>query len=601
MRLIDTWTLELLEFFGDEIPKRYAILSHTWEGEEVTFQDWQDLSVARKKKGFFKIDMACRQAQRHDLDYLWVDTNCIDKTSSSELSEAINSMFSWYEKATICYAYLTDVRPMPPEWDKMTEEYVQHFCQSKWFTRGWTLQELLAPVELTFYSRDWSKIASRKTMAGVISETAEIEPRYLLNNSLLKEASVAEKMSWVSRRVTTRIEDMAYCMLGIFDINMPLLYGEGSKSFTRLQEEIIRTSNDHTIFCWSWIDLVPPGWVSLLAPCPQAFRNSGNFVSADYHMVSKPTFKMTNAGLSITLPIVQAWSYYLGVLNARIRHGRRDNVARLACVPILGHLDMENYGERRRGFMKRIPFPPGPVSVYSPWVLCQSRLYIRSNPGSTGIPDQEPPSNSPRAPLYSFLLTFDNVEQLLGDKIRTLGTVRSKQFNGICLMESAKVHIWTESYPPQAFDRSKSCIALSLTSLCSGALIRFGMNAQSRFIFIGVVLRANRPYRLCGIVPACFVEAARSESELLNEVIKVARKKEENCDFDWKYGIGIAIGEAVCDDSGMISVVYVTCERWHVGLDVEAELDTDDDDHSDISTISGYERGPCKLFSPEDI
>ncbi|KAI7782794.1 hypothetical protein LA080_012835 [Diaporthe eres] len=261
MRLIDTRTLELCESFGDKIPKRYAILSHTWEDEEVTFQDWQDLSVARKKKGFFKISMACKQAQKHDLDYLWVDTNCIDKTSPSELSEAINSMFSWYQKATICYTYLADVRTMPPEWDEMTVE--------------------------------------------VISETAKIKSKYLSDNNLLRKASVAEKMSWVSRRVTTRIEDMAYCMLGIFDINMPLLYGEGSKSFIRLQEEIIRTSNDHTIFCWTWIDLVPPGWVSLLAPCPQAFRNSGNFISADYHIVSKPTFKMTNAGLSITLPISQ--------------------------------------------------------------------------------------------------------------------------------------------------------------------------------------------------------------------------------------------------------------------------------------------------------
>lgn len=94
MRLINTRTLKLLEFIGDNIPKRYAILSHRWDDEEVTFQDWQNLRVAKKKKGFFKIDMACKQAQKHDLDYLWVDTNCIDKTSSSELSEAINSMFS---------------------------------------------------------------------------------------------------------------------------------------------------------------------------------------------------------------------------------------------------------------------------------------------------------------------------------------------------------------------------------------------------------------------------------------------------------------------------------------------------------------------------
>lgn len=602
MRLINTRTLELSEFFGDNIPKRYAILSHRWEDEEVTFRDWQDLTVAKKKKGFFKIGMACKQAQMHGLDYLWVDTNCIDKTSSSELSEAINSMFSWYQKATICYAYLTDVRPMPPEWDEMTEDYVQHFCQSKWFTRGWTLQELLAPGELTFYSRVWSKLASRTTMAGVISETAKIEQKYLFDNSIIKDASVAEKMSWVSRRVTTRIEDMAYCMLGIFDINMPLLYGEGSKAFTRLQEEIIRTSNDHTIFCWTWNHLVPPDWVSLLAPCPQTFRNSGNYVTADNHLVSKLTFKMTNAGLSITLPIVQAWSYYLGVLNAS--NGHR---ARFTCVPIQGRLDTD--GPRSRaGLMERISFPPGPVTVYAPWVLCQSRLYIRSDrePSRIYHPDLLPPMDYPRAPLYFFLLAFDNVEKLIDDETRSLGIIRSKHFNGICLMESANDVIWTKVYPPEAFDRQKSCIELSLTRLYSGALIRLGMNAQSRVLFIGVVLRANRPYRFCGIVPRSIVRASRSESEMLSRVISAAREKEENCDVSWGYGIGMTMGEPVFTDSGTISVTYITCERKHVGVDVlqttsadEAEPDTDNDARSDI-TVAGYRMDPCRLFRSED-
>lgn len=400
-------------------------------------------------------------------------------------------------------------------------------------------------------------------MARVISETAKIKSKYLSDNNLLRKASVAEKMSWVSRRVTTRIEDMAYCMLGIFDIDMPLLYGEGSKSFIRLQEEIIRTSNDHTIFCWTWIDLVPPGWVSLLVPCPQAFRNSGNFISADYHIVSKPTFKMTNACLSITLPIIQTWSYYLGVLNAEYRHGRTDDVAGLACVPILGHLEMEIDGERRPAFMKRIPLPPSPVYVYSSWALCQSRLYIRSNPDSNEIRGQEPPFDFPRAPSHSFLLAFDNVEQLPDQDTRTLGTVRSKPYKGNYLMGLAKDFIWTDVYPPQAFDDSKSCLMLSLTSLCTGALIRIGLNEQSRVIFIGVVLRANRPYRFCGIVPRSIVEAARSDSELLSKVIKIAREKEKNCNFSWNYGIGFIMGEAAFTDCGMISVVYITCDWNH--------------------------------------
>lgn len=437
-------------------------------------------------------------------------------------------------------------------------------------------------------------------MAGVISEMAEIEPKYLSNNSLLKAASVAEKMSWVSRRVTTRIEDMAYCMLGIFDINMPLLYGEGSKSFTRLQEEIIRTSNDHTIFCWTWIDLVPPGWVSLLAACPQAFRNSGNFVCEDSYFVSKITFKMTNAGLSITLPIIQTWSYYLGVLNAKICHDPTDS--RLACVPIRGRLDT---GETR--LMERIPFPPSPVAVYDPWALCRSRLYIKSKPDSTFTLGQLPPSDSPRAPLYSFLLTFDNAERLLHDP-RSLGMIRSKHFNEICFMESAKDLIWTKVYPPQAFDRSKSCIMLSLMPLYSGALMRLGKKARSRFKFIGVVLRANRPYRFCGIIPKSIARKSRSEPEILSRVLMIEREKEENCDLSWGYGIGLAIGEAVSTDSGMISAVYITCEREHIGFDGlrplwadEAEPDADDDARSNIAEAGLLlPEDPCRLFSSRD-
>lgn len=148
-----------------------------------------------------------------------------------------------------------------------TVKYQEHFCQSKWFTRGWTLQELLAPTQLTFYARDWSKIASRSTLASVISSATKISPEYLQGGEsrALSQASAAQKMAWLSSRFTTRVEDMAYCMLGIFDINMPLLYGEGSKAFIRLQEEIIKVSNDHTIFCWTWIPSIPKDWVSYLS------------------------------------------------------------------------------------------------------------------------------------------------------------------------------------------------------------------------------------------------------------------------------------------------------------------------------------------------
>lgn len=147
MRLINVRTLAIEQFFGSNIPP-YAILSHTWGTKEVTFQDWQDISFASSKSGYAKILGACEQAKRSNLDHIWVDTNCIDKTSSAELSEAINSMWAWYRDASVCYAYLADAPDTAPQMDSngmFTVEFEDPFWQSKWFTRGWTLQELLAP------------------------------------------------------------------------------------------------------------------------------------------------------------------------------------------------------------------------------------------------------------------------------------------------------------------------------------------------------------------------------------------------------------------------------------------------------------------------
>jgi len=169
---------------------------------------------------------------------------CIDKTSSAELSEAINSMFRWYQKASVCYAYLADVlKDTDP--DKDPEE----FSRSRWFTRGWTLQELVAPKNVVFYSRSWKNIGTKERLCNTISTITGIDIDTLLGEDVTF-VSVANKMSWASGRRTTRTEDMAYCLLGIFDVNMPLLYGEGKKAFLRLQEEILRSSYDHSLFAW---------------------------------------------------------------------------------------------------------------------------------------------------------------------------------------------------------------------------------------------------------------------------------------------------------------------------------------------------------------
>ncbi|KAK0648804.1 heterokaryon incompatibility protein-domain-containing protein, partial [Cercophora newfieldiana] len=299
MRLIDTETLALSEFFGDSIPK-YAILSHTWGAEEVTFQDWDDLGKASRKKGFAKIEGACAKARSHGLSWVWVDTNCIDKTSSAELTEAINSMFQWYARSEVCYAYLSDVRSADAPSGGIRE--------SRWFKRGWTLQELLAPERMTFYAADWSTLGSRNgSLLSIISDTTGIGKKYLLRHGRVtpQDAPVARKMSWLAGRTTTRVEDIAYCMLGLFDINMPLLYGEGIKAFTRLQHEIIKVSNDHTIFCWSWNKDVPENWTSILAHSPSQFLGCGRVVEISGHRPSDEIsiYSMTNAGLSIQLPV----------------------------------------------------------------------------------------------------------------------------------------------------------------------------------------------------------------------------------------------------------------------------------------------------------
>ncbi|KAH8588944.1 heterokaryon incompatibility protein-domain-containing protein, partial [Bisporella sp. PMI_857] len=257
MRLINTQTLELEEFFGDDIP-RYAIISHTWtRNQEITFQEWTAncrlLSQMNqpRKKGYDKIESACRVARNSRLKHLWVDTNCIDKSSSAELSEAINSMFSWYNKSAVCFAYLEDVSVDGPRSRRHGEEryYLDRsFEESKWFTRGWTLQELIAPRNLVFYSREWIPLGTKYDLHSRIELRTGIPREFIGGN--LRGASNAQIMSWASTRSTTRSEDIAYCLLGLFKINMPLLYGEGKQAFYRLQEEIIRRYNDHSLFCW---------------------------------------------------------------------------------------------------------------------------------------------------------------------------------------------------------------------------------------------------------------------------------------------------------------------------------------------------------------
>jgi len=228
----------LREFFDDSIP-RYAILSHTWrlDGEEVSFKDLTE-GTGKKKAGYSKIQFCGEQAANDGLQYFWVDTCCIDKSSSAELSEAINSMFLWYRNAAKCYVYLADVSTDGS--DKLMWESA--FLESKWFSRGWTLQELLAPTLVEFFSLEGKQLGDKKSLERQIYERTAIAVE-ALQGSPLSNFAVAERMAWAAKRKTTRKEDGAYCLLGIFDIHMPLIYGEGrEKAFNRLKEEIEKAS-----------------------------------------------------------------------------------------------------------------------------------------------------------------------------------------------------------------------------------------------------------------------------------------------------------------------------------------------------------------------
>ncbi|KAH6839519.1 hypothetical protein B0I37DRAFT_408928 [Chaetomium sp. MPI-CAGE-AT-0009] len=216
MRLLNTRTLQLEEFFDTSTPD-YAILSHTWEKEEVIFSDMANLGKARAKIGFAKLEGACRLAATQGYEYIWIDTCCIDKSSSAELSEAINSMYRWYEES---------------------KEPTQ-LADSRWFTRGWTLQELIAPEHVEFYTADWAYLGKKgdPNLLSTLSHASLISAFWPVN-------------SIPGTRKTTRQEDEAYCMMGLFDVNMPLLYGEGKKAFIRLQQEITKVTHDQSILAW---------------------------------------------------------------------------------------------------------------------------------------------------------------------------------------------------------------------------------------------------------------------------------------------------------------------------------------------------------------
>ncbi|KAH7068542.1 heterokaryon incompatibility protein-domain-containing protein [Paraphoma chrysanthemicola] len=350
MRLLNSTTLEFKVFSDQELPE-YGILSHTWGNaeEEVSYQELRfllrltalprrlasginitlvaaleaaaglDFSATGRetissRPGYVKIKHAASLAKAHGLDWVWIDTCCIDKSSSAELQEAINSMYRWYQLAKVCIVYLDDAvlgnNPLGkhPDFERMLRE-------SKWITRGWTLQELIAPSSVDFYNASWSYIGSKQTYLSSIRGITGI-PESVLATGDLSYASVAQKMAWAAKRKTSRVEDRAYSLLGIFGVHLPMLYGERENAFRRLQEEILRTTTDDSIFAWRAAAGGFDTYRGLLARSPEEFQ--------DCRLASRGqgTFSISNRGLRVELLLRPLWDsehddgLYLGLLNA---------------------------------------------------------------------------------------------------------------------------------------------------------------------------------------------------------------------------------------------------------------------------------------------
>ncbi|RYP22844.1 hypothetical protein DL765_001440 [Monosporascus sp. GIB2] len=271
MRLINVETLELKLFTSQDVPP-YAILSHTWRDEEVSLADFTSNAV-QSMRGYYKIKECRSKAHSDGYDWAWVDTCCIDKTSSVGLSESINSMFKWYEQAQVCYAYLDDMSSFTTG------------PGAKLGTKANLLEEICAASGIS---------TSHLTLAPHPDNDYCQIPGWRL-------ASIAQKMSWASNRSTSRVKDEAYCLMGLFDVNMPLLYGEGTKAFRRLQEEIIKLSDDQSILTWTDQSIDQQG---ILAPSPRSFRSSRQIEK----LVVKEKFLVDSAGIvqPRTLPLAVA-------------------------------------------------------------------------------------------------------------------------------------------------------------------------------------------------------------------------------------------------------------------------------------------------------
>ena len=318
-----------LENAGETPKVSYITFSHTWldpepsgKQKEILLDDLDNRKEWMKKPaGAAKVTGACEAARRwfeqskkrdpemQAIDHIWIDSCCIDQKHPAEVSASINSMYRWYQKAEVCLVYLSDI--------KRPEGGAPDLSESRWFTRGWTLQELVASKTLEFYDMDWQPLGNDTELRDHLSSITGIDRAILAHKQIVSKVSIAQRMSWASGRGTRRDEDMAYCLMGLFGVQMPPLYGEGLESaFRRLQEEIIKYSDDPSVFAWQ-DDSMMSGQNGLLARSPACFQSTGMYAHKPNRLNNEP-YVMTNKGISISLPLQKYQSTYIASLDCPI-------------------------------------------------------------------------------------------------------------------------------------------------------------------------------------------------------------------------------------------------------------------------------------------
>ena len=417
--------LTLCEHFPEEV--RYAILSHRWgrAEDEVSYRDLTH-NLYRQKKGFQKVESCCKQALRDGLSYVWIDTCCIDKSSSSELSEAINSMYEWYKQSSACYAYLQDV-----ESDKDYSKPNSSFRSSQWFTRGWTLQEMVAPDDVIFYTTNWIEIGRKRNMYRLLYDITKVKKSVLIDpRNALPRVCISQIMYWASSRHTTRKEDRAYSLLGLFRINLPILYGEGDSAFTRLQEELLRIYHDHSIFAWH----LTSSSSGLLADSADAFIHSGQvrklpqkaFFPYLYKKPEQLNYTPSHSGLEIYLPhykVEGRLDLYIAYIACYI--GKRLNILCLLLRSYFG-------GAKGQFFRTRLPSgslslwnkirPPayGPIlKLDKLWILQpEGELHRAIRPLPQGDFTEEENYHDGKIKYFRIEFSVWNLDRICGRKLR---------------------------------------------------------------------------------------------------------------------------------------------------------------------------------------